>query len=613
MSHENPRAELDARQEAFLQTCLRELLPGADDEVLRQWRSRLRPAPLSAGQVLMRQGEPGDSMYLLLSGRLRASIKTEDGRRLDVGEMSRGEVIGEMSMFTDQPRTATVMAIRDSTVARLDKADFPALLVSSASASIAITRQIITRLQSQTKPRPQTQPVTIGLVPISEGVDAAEVAEQLAAPLRAFGTVAIVRPSQAAADGQTAAAELDLDAIEAAHDFVLLVAAPQPDEWTGRCTRQADEILLLADATQTPALHPNEQGLSGAPGHANTGAPEVLVLLHPAETHSPRNTRQWIDRRPVADHLHIRPALQRDMARLARIVSRNAVGLVLAGGGARGAAHLGVWQALLEQGIDVDYVGGTSIGAIMAVLVASDQPLDTLRRIAAASMQTNPTGDLNPVPLLSLARGTRAQRTMARAVEDLLGFDAHVDDLWKNAYCVATNYTQAGEDVARRGPLSRALLASISIPGVLPPVLKDGDILCDGGTINNFPVDVMRRMRGVSRVIGVDLSADEPVKLDLQAVPSAWALALDRLRPETSRRYRLPSLIGYLINVMLLHSTSRQREARLSVDLCFTPPLSDVGLLDWKKLSHIEGLGYRHAQEVLQQLGPQGLASWQAS
>ena len=141
MSHESPGAELDARQEAFLQTCLRELLPGADDEVLRQWRSRLRPAPLSAGQVLMRQGEPGDSMYLLLSGRLRASIKTEGGRRLDVGEMSRGEVIGEMSMFTDQPRTATVMAIRDSTVARLDKADFPALLVSSASASIAITRQ----------------------------------------------------------------------------------------------------------------------------------------------------------------------------------------------------------------------------------------------------------------------------------------------------------------------------------------------------------------------------------------------------------------------------------------------------------------------------------------
>jgi CRP-like cAMP-binding protein len=98
MSLESPRAELDARQEAFLQTCLRELLPGADDELLRQWRSPLRPAPLSAGQLLMQQGEPGDSMHLLLSGRLRASIKTEDGGRLDVagGHLMAREKNGQL-------------------------------------------------------------------------------------------------------------------------------------------------------------------------------------------------------------------------------------------------------------------------------------------------------------------------------------------------------------------------------------------------------------------------------------------------------------------------------------------------------------------------------------
>ena len=120
-------------------------------------------------------------------------------------------------------------------------------------------------------------------------------------------------------------------------------------------------------------------------------------------------------------------------------------------------------------------------------------------------------------------------------------------------------------------------------------------------------------MRGVRHVIGVDLSAHEPAKLEMEDVPSPWALALDRLRPEASRRYRLPSLIGYLINVMLLHSTSRQREARLSVDLCFTPPLGDVGLLDWKKLSYIEEQGYRSALSVLQGLGDEVLKTWQGA
>ena len=76
--------------------------------------------------------------------------------------------------------------------------------------------------------------------------------------------------------------------------------------------------------------------------------------------------------------MHLRPALARDMARMARLLTRTAVGLVLAGGGARGFAHLGVCRVLREQGVEIDWVGGTSIGAVMAAYVASDQSLDTV-------------------------------------------------------------------------------------------------------------------------------------------------------------------------------------------------------------------------------------------
>ncbi len=292
--------------------------------------------------------------------------------------------------------------------------------------------------------------------------------------------------------------------------------------------------------------------------------------------------------------------LLRDFARLARLISRTAVGLVLAGGGARGLAHLGVYRALQERGIDIDVVGGTSIGAVMATYVASDQPAASVTANARRAFSVNPTGDMNLIPMLSLMKGLRLRRIVAQALRELIGRDgARIEDLWKTYYCVATNYSQAREQVVAKGPLLEAILASIAIPGALPPLISDGDLLCDGGTFNNFPVDVMRRMRGVSRVIGVDLTSDEPQRFDFSEIPGSWALLRDRLRPRALRRFRMPSLAAYLMNVTLLYSTSRQRQARQLIDVYLSPPLADIGLLHWKRFEQIVETGYRHTCEVL--------------
>jgi NTE family protein len=159
----------------------------------------------------------------------------------------------------------------------------------------------------------------------------------------------------------------------------------------------------------------------------------------------------------------------------------------------------------------------------------------------------------------------------------------------------------------------KALLASIAIPGALPPVLIDGDLLCDGGTFNNFPVDVMRRQPGVGRVIGVDLSQHRPRRYDLDEVPGTWALLRDRLRPRARRRYRFPSLIAYLMNVTVLYSNSRQREARRLTDLHFNPPLERVGMLQWDRFDAIVQQGRAHAAQVLDALPAEDLARWHGS
>jgi NTE family protein len=596
---------------------LRTFLGDIEPAALSLLRERLTWVEVAGGQTLMEQGAPGDSMYLSISGRLRAYVNDEDGVPRMVREMGRGQVIGEMSLYTDEPRSASVVAIRDSVLVRLDKAHFAELLASSSTVSMALTRQIIRRLQTQGNRNPVPLPVTITLLPASAGVDARAFADKLATQLSAKGRVIVLDAAALdAALGEPGAARgtaadpalnrlisMQLDNIEAEHEFVLLLADDEPNAWTRRCCRHGDELLMLADAGQPPVLHANEiDWLTQRPRRAE--AAEILILLHAAQTRCPRGTSAWLARRPITEHVHIRPALERDMARLARIESRSAVGLVLAGGGARGFAHLGVYKALQERGIEVDFVGGTSIGAVMAALVAADQPMDQAHAIARRAFSINPTGDFNWVPLLSLIGGRRMRRIVTQSATELLGFEADIEDLWKNYYCIATNYSHAREQPLRSGPLIKAMLASTAIPGALPPVIVDGDLLCDGGTFNNFPVDVMRNVRGVGSVIGVDLNSRKARRIEFDEVPGTWALLRDRLRPRKQRRYKLPSLPAYLLNVTILYSMSRQRHAQLQTDLYFNPPLDRVGLLEWKRFDQIVAQGYAHAVEVLKAHSP---------
>ena len=586
-------------------------------------RQHLQWVEVAGGETLLAQGDAGDSMYLVVSGRLRAYVHGDAGAERMVGEMSRGQIVGELSLYTDEPRAATVIAVRDSVLVRLAKAEFHQLLESSAQVSIALTRQIVQRLKGERSRSGHDRPVAIGLLPITPGIDlvafAGQLAAQLALRLTGGGRVRIVtgvdidtalRQAGMAdtADDHEAQVEasrriaLLLDEIEAQHDIVLLLADDHPSAWTQRCCRHCDELLLLADATQAPALHPTEQQvLMRRP--ARTEVAEVLVLLHPAERQSPKDTAAWLARRPLAGHLHIRPALARDMARLARIQSRTAIGLVLAGGGARGFAHLGVYRALRENGIEIDWVGGTSIGAVMAAYVGSDQPFAQVMANARRAFKVNPTGDFNLFPMISLFKGLRLRGILTRAVEELVGFDADVEDLWKNYHCVATNYSRASEQRIERGNLVQALLASISIPGALPPVIHQGDLLCDGGTFNNFPVDVMRTMRGVGHVIGIDLNMRTAQRIDHDEMPSTLALLRDRLRPASQRRYRLPSLPTYLMTVTGLYSMSRQSLAQQLCDLYFHPALDRVGMLQWNRIDQIVQRGYAHGQQVIGAMG----------
>jgi NTE family protein len=251
---------------------LRAFLGDIEPAALALLRERLTWVAVAGGHPLMEQGEPGDSMCICISGRLRAYVRDEEGVPRMVREMGRGQVIGEMSLYTDEPRSASVVAIRDSVLVRLDKAHFVELLASGSKVSMALTRQIIRRLQTQHERNPVPLPVTIALLAVSDRTDLRGFADKLAAQLATKGRAIVIdsctldaaHGEAGAASGRADDAALNrristqLDNIEAEHEFVLLIGDETASEWTRRCCRHADELLLLADATRPPALHPIE-------------------------------------------------------------------------------------------------------------------------------------------------------------------------------------------------------------------------------------------------------------------------------------------------------------------------------------------------------------------
>lgn len=593
-----------------------------NQDMLQHVLPRVEWVELGGGDVLLREGEVDESLFFVVSGRLRVFTTDAEGQRTEIGEVARGETVGEMAFFTGEPRTATVAALRDSVLARFSKEVFRELLLAYPLVSLNMTRLVIERLKRATHGRaPVAKPVTIGVVAITEGVQAPEFAATLAQRLARFGKTAVVdaaaidaRLGFGAAQAPLHASEqarrvaVALEQIESEHQYVLFVADATPTEWTRRCTRHCDELLLVADADRPPELHPIETECLGPEAAERAAVNRQLVLLHPDERLSPTGTQHWLAPRNLAGHVHVRRTLVRDWLRLARLVSGNAVGLVLSGGGARGFAHLGVLKALEEARVDFDLAAGTSIGAVMAAYAAMDLPMAQVIQAAREAFKSNPTGDFNLVPLLSLIGGRRLRQAIDNAVVHSRGQHIDIEDLWKGYFCVSSNYSTAREAVLTRGHLAKSIRASVSIPGALPPVMLDGELHIDGGSFNNFPTDVMSR-RGAARIIGVNLLRERDAKYTLDDVPGGMELLRDKLRGK-GRRYRLPSLTSLLLNTSTMYSYARQQQSQADVDLYFAPDVGQYGMLEWAQFDRIVEIGYRHAREQLERAGEAHLSQF---
>lgn len=534
---------------------------------------------LPGGTTLFDQGDEADSVFAVCSGTLGAYRNSPDGRRL-IGRIRKGETVGENALVSGSRRTAAVVALRDTELMRFSKTAFDKLARQYPSAMLNIARLAVARLERSLRHEtPRSLSRTFAVIGNHAGIDARGFAVSLSRELAALGRTELFTRETAAQHTSAWFNE-----VETRRDFVLYVADTGSLTWTRQCIAQADTLILLADPKDEPMAWP---GIDARNASTPVGQNAELVFTD-RRIIRPGNARRWLDRFPLSHH-HVR--LHDDVGRLARLLTGNAIGLVLSGGGARGFAHIGVIKALREAGIKIDHCGGTSVGAIMASGVAADwDSKQLINRHRRNFVERNPLGDYT-LPLISLASGRRVTRLLKREVGDI-----DIEDLPLPFFCISTNLTQGEVHVHRRGPLWHALRASVAIPGVLPPVFHDQQIFVDGGVLNNLPVDVMREF-GRGRIIGVDVGNEHSL-VACEDVDETSVLGRFRLL----RRGQAPSILQLLLRAGSVSSTMVTAANREQSSILLTPPLDGIDMLDWKSFDRALEAGYRHASERMQEI-----------
>jgi NTE family protein/lysophospholipid hydrolase len=559
-----------------------------DMVVMQDLAGELELASVKGGDPVLREGDPAESMLILISGRLRVSRRNADGSLLLYNEICPGESVGETGMVLQQLRFADVTAVRDSTIALLRRERFELLLRRHP---VALNRVFAQAVYQQLRHAPQLveqrRAHTIVVVPLHDRRLGAEVAAGLAEALGALGRTEKVR--EAALD------LLHFDELESRFEYLVLETDGTDSERTHRAVRQADQVVFVAADGESPERSVIERGLSGEAGFVMKR--KHLALLHKAQAEHPGDMPAWQCGRDVERVYPVRASRQRDYARMARFLTGTAVGVVLGGGGARGFSHLGVLRALEEKAIPVDLIGGNSMGALIGAQYASGVPVEEIRQ---RTQRFALGGERPTLPLISLLSGKRLERDLRK----MFG-DTRIEQLWRPFFAAACNLSKVCTTVQDSGPIWRAVLASNSPAGLLPPVVYKGDLLVDGAILDNVPVSAMRgrlgtpleQRRGNGTVIAVDVDVRENMCVDPETVRlSVWRTLKGYLRSPGNGSPSIASILYRAGHIGGMH----QRERTMALaDYCLAPPVADFPLMAYRRSGEIVEAGYRYALEEI--------------
>lgn len=581
---------------------------------IRKVAESARLVHYSSGDVVFRQDDPGDSMFVVIKGRVKIEVSPTSGSVRFVDYLHVGEHFGELALLTGGLRTVTMTAVMDCELLELKQDAFQRLLMTVPGLAANVCRTLGFRLRRETTGRqPRSKPRVIGLV--NNSTSTQRLWPRLAAALTAEGDAVRVLTE----DVQRAAVhDLSCFVDEIPGDLGPMKKTAWIHEGLSRQSQHDGHTLVNLKAPTSTAdlqgilLQCEQVWWLAEPGGAATASSRLRSLL----VHQPQMPSRihwvWIlDERDgpakipsfAADVELAQPEFKvtlsrspqgptrhqrKSISRLVRHIHGTRIGLALGGGAARGLAHLGVLRALEREGFYFDLISGTSAGALTALPYAYGWDLDDA--IDVFKQDLTPGWFFRRMPrgnqwFMMFKFRTRGWEPMLRRHFG----DVRLEQLYVPLSTVAVDLVSGQQIVRDQGDAVNAVLESINLPSISPPILRDSMALVDGGIFNNVPADLLPE-RGADLVVGIDIAA----KLSQRFAGNT---------PETpTHKMRAP---GQLETIMRANEVQDHEITALrtkAVDLMISVDTSAFDFADFTKARELAEAGEQAAEQVLPQL-----------
>ncbi|ODM71651.1 patatin-like phospholipase family protein [Bradyrhizobium elkanii] len=555
---------------------------------------------LVRGELLVEQGGASDALFLVLHGAL-AVYRTSHPE--PIAELRAGELVGEIGFFANIPRTANVIAIRDTSVLVLTRAAYTTLARETPEIVEALLAALARRFATETARllplRASPKARTVALISGGREPVPAAFEHRLREGLAAAGAEIVdLARVQAMFPGRALdASEVAdwLNRIEYDAPLVAYFGGPDASDWARKTIRQADLVVFACRGhAPAPDLTEIERFACGV----HPASTRRLVRVHDVRRHEVSGTAAWLARLPCFMHHHVALEDQLDIDSLVRFLCGRAVGFVAGGGGSLGTAHVGVYKAFRERGATFDIFVGTSVGSAMAAGFAKNYDAEHLERGTHEIFVSSRSFRRPTWPRYALLD----HKAFDAALADQYGHNCRIEDCWRPFAAVATNLSTHNLELIRTGLLWQAVRASSAIPGLLPPFYtRDGSMLVDGCLVDNVPLAQMHQMKsGPNLVVHFGDPATEMFDVDYAALPGRLELLASLLTP--FRKKLLPAAPS-AVNVLWRSLVAHQRYDTLPttpLDMVMRPPTPDgIDVTDFDRHQEIFESSYRWAREII--------------
>ena len=549
------------------------LFQGLPSKALTAISADLRILTFAAGDYVCRQGEPGESLFLVQSGLVEVWVETGAEKKL-IRRLRQGEVVGEMALLTGEPRSASVVSAVSSTVLELDASTFARIVARHPTiiqniAVILVQRQYADTHVMLRRDRGEAVALIFGPSCLQAAQSVAEATERAVVHEPAVIDLGLGIPAAPNRVCKTDVSDalIQLDTLLHQHERVLICVEGSQNDLPALLNHMDRVVCLMNDAE---AARYGEAIASGLPAEL------VLVGNGDLAPEATRSTYRLVRSVPT-------PVSDQDLFWLGRHLARAKLGLALGAGGAKGFAHLGVYKVLEEAGFVVDAVAGSSIGSILGSCIAMGMTGDRLSSVAAWLLSPEVCGTY--FRLAHVQADEPGHQRFYDALSELAGSRTFAELPIALAVMTA-DLNSKRPFVFQSGSLEVALHAALSIPGLAPPLERDNRRLVDGVTIAPVPTSILP-----------DMGADVTVAVNLMSRDELTHWPGDDPAPviEKNRSKMLDPMVETLIMLQLDTSTRNAAEA----DVTITPRFAPSSWRDIHLADRFEAAGRRAAESQL--------------